>query len=81
MTDKPFINVAYPEQTLAEAADQALAKWAALRIHQARAAQISSNSITAELNNMNEERQARARHWLNHYRSLGRNKKEESGKR
>ncbi|GAA3721230.1 hypothetical protein GCM10022421_32230 [Oceanisphaera sediminis] len=76
MIDKPFINVAYPDQTLAEAADQA-----ALRIHQARTAQISSNSITAELNNMNEERQARARHWLNHYRRPDRNKKEESGKR
>ncbi|GAA3704194.1 hypothetical protein GCM10022421_08780 [Oceanisphaera sediminis] len=75
VTGKPFINVACPNQTKAEAADQDLAKWAALRIHQVRTAQASRNSIAAELNNMNEARKARARYWLNHYRDPDRNKK------
>lgn len=70
MTGKPFINVAYPDQTPAEAADQALAKWAALQIFNQRRGLTGRHTVDAELNKMDDDKQLRARHWLNHYRAI-----------
>jgi hypothetical protein len=69
MTTGPRINLAYPNQTAAEAADLELAKWAALQIHKVRMAQVSRHGITAQLNEMSPEQQERAKYWLNHYRT------------
>lgn len=66
---EPCGNVAYPQQTKAEADDQALQKWAALRIYQVKKAQTSRRRIEAELVEMTEQQRERARHWLNHYRN------------
>ncbi len=74
-TDGP-INLAYPAQTQADREDDALARWASLRVHQLRLAQIGRHGIADELNKMNTERQARARYWLNHYRTADHQAKE-----
>lgn len=69
MTSKPeWMNVARPEQTKAEADDQALAKWAAMQIEQVRMRIISRHSITIALDKMPAAEKERARHWLNVYR-------------
>ena len=61
-------NVANPEQTPEAAADQELAKWAALQVVSLRKGWIARYQVTNALNSMNEQKQQRARHWLNHYR-------------
>lgn len=66
---EPCGNVARPAQTKAEADDQALEKWASLRIHQVRRAETSRGRIEIELSEMTEQQRERARHWLNHYRN------------
>ncbi|MCT7656144.1 hypothetical protein MBH78_18995 [Oceanimonas sp. NS1] len=64
----PWVNVADPEQTTEAAADQELAKWAALQVVSLRKGWIARYQVTNELNRMTEQKQQRARHWLNVYR-------------
>ncbi|WP_019933875.1 hypothetical protein [Oceanimonas smirnovii] len=61
-------NVANPEQTPEQAEDLQLEAWAALQVYSLRKGWIARYQVTNALNSMNEQKQQRARHWLNYYR-------------
>lgn len=71
MRPEQVINLAWPGRTREQAVDTELAKWAALKVHQARRGAVRRAAIQAELAAMTEQQQSRARHWLNHYRAQG----------
>lgn len=61
-------NVANPEQMPEAAADQELEKWAALQVYSLRKGWVTRGRVEHLLNHMGEQKQQRARHWLNYYR-------------
>ena len=65
----PWVNVAAPESTPEGVQDQELGRWASLQLHRLKTREIARHDITQELRKMPEEKQTRAKHWLNHYRS------------
>lgn len=64
----PRVNVAYPEQTPEQAEDLQLEAWAALQVYSLRKGWIARHQVTNALNSMSEQKQQRAKHWLNVYR-------------
>ena len=63
-------NVALPNQTKADAADQALAKWAAMQIKSLSMGLTGRHTIDATVEKMAPAEQERAKFWLNHFRKL-----------
>lgn len=61
-------NVALPNQTKADAADQALKKWAAMQIKSLGMRLIGRHTIDDVVAGMKPAEQERAKHWLNYYR-------------
>lgn len=65
----PWVNVAAPNRTQTELLDLKLSQWASLQLHRLKTREIGRYDIEAELRAMEPEKQVRAKHWLNHYRS------------
>ncbi|MGP7732954.1 hypothetical protein [Oceanimonas smirnovii] len=62
------MNVAYPDQTPEQAEDLQLEAWAALQVYSLRKGWVTRGRVEHLLNHMGEQKQQRARHWLNVYR-------------
>ena len=63
-------NVALPNQTKADAADQALKKWAAMQIRSLGMGLTGRHTINDAVEKMAPGEQERAKFWLNHFRKL-----------